>query len=84
MAFDPQPETLILEADLDHHGAVLLAGAFVAFHHDVPEWFSSCIIPCEQTFRKVEPFGDPDGDACDSGEEASWLLLFMREELSYS
>jgi hypothetical protein len=84
MAFDQNPENLILEADLDPHGAVLLAAAFIAFLHDVPEWWSACLIPCEQTFREVAPFGAPDGDACDSGEAASWLLLFMREELSYS
>lgn len=83
MAFDPHLETFILEADLDPHGAILLTGAFVALHHDVPEWYSSCIIPCEQTFRAVESLGGPDGDPCESGEEASWLLLFMREELSY-
>ena len=84
MAFDLHPETFILEADLDLHGAVLLTGARVAFLHDVPEWYSSCVIPCEQTFRAMEFLGGPDGDPCESGEAASWLLLFMREELSCS
>lgn len=84
MAFDPHSETFILEADHDPHGAVLLAGAFTAFLHDVSEWYSSCVIPCEQTFRAMESLGGPDGAPCESGEEASWLLLFMREELSYS
>jgi len=84
MALDPHLETFILEADLDPHGAALLAGAFIAFLHDVSEWWSASLIPCSETFRAVEPLGDPDGDACGSGEAASWLLLFMREELSYS
>lgn len=84
MAFDVHPENLIFEADLDPYGAILLSGAFVAFHHDVSEWYSSCIIACERTFRAVEYLGGPDGDPCESGEAASWLLLFMREELSYS
>lgn len=84
MASDLHPENFILEADADPHGAVLLAGAFVAFHHDVSEWYSGCLIPCERIFRAVESLGGPSGDACKSGEAASWLLLFMREELSYS
>jgi len=84
LAFDPHSETSILEADLDPRGAVLLAGAFIAFFHDVSEWWSASLIPCNETFQAAEPLGDPDGAKCESGETAAWLLLFMREELSYS
>ncbi|VTU35814.1 hypothetical protein H4CHR_03754 [Variovorax sp. PBS-H4] len=83
MAFDPFPETFILEADLDPHGAVLLAGAARSFEHDDPDWWSTCIVPCAETFRAVESFGGPDGEACESGEAACWLLLCMREELRF-
>jgi hypothetical protein len=83
MAFDPQPGSFILEADLDPHGAVLLAGAVRTLQHDLPEWWSTCVIPCEQAFKAVEAFSDPEGGACEAGEVACWLLLFMREELRY-
>lgn len=61
-----------------------VAGAFIAFLHDVSEWLSASLIQCNETFRAAEPLGGPDGAAYESGETATWLLLFMREELTYS
>lgn len=83
MAFDLQPVTFTLEADLDPYGAVLLAGAAIALEHDIAEWWDTCIIPCEQTFRAAEAFGDPDVGPCESGEVACCLLLLMREGLRH-
>ncbi|WP_413763743.1 hypothetical protein ACEN9J_07755 [Variovorax sp. Varisp41] len=80
MAFDSQPENFILKADLNPHGAVLLAGAVRAFQHDDREWWSALLIPCEETFRVVESCGGPDGEACESGEVTCWFLLLVREE----